>query len=158
MRISEASGSAADRGIGEGESDHDRFFMFPMGGMGNKMRASDAKVGSLIGHLNSENWRACLAPVRSNIRSVAGLSVELQNCEHPRLIEINKGHMTTMSALLQLTKGLKALSAEYSVSNLANLSPMLATLLTNVKERLGPSHELDSELMVLKATRGGGGG
>lgn len=157
----ETSGAAAglenmaDGEDDEGEVDRDKF-MFPKGPLGNKMLNFDAKVGSLVGDLSSENWRACLAPVRSNVRGVVGFSIELQTCEHPRLIEVNKKHMQSLSSMLQLMKGVKALSIEYSVPNLIALCPLLGNLLDDVKDRCGRGQELDAALMVLKVKWGGG--
>lgn len=132
----EASGSQMaadpyDEAAGDakaGDVDVERF-EFPKGTLGTKMRTCDAKVGSLMGHLCSETWRACIVPIRSNIKSVAGFNVELQNCEHPRLIELNKGHMDALSNMLQLIKGVKALASEYSVPNLVKVAPLLEKLL-----------------------------
>lgn len=58
-----------------------------------------------------------------------------------------------LANMSQLIKGVKSLGSEYSVPNLLRIAPLLGKLLVNVKERFGRGHELDAELMVLKATR-----
>lgn len=109
-------------------------------------------MGSLVGHLCSDNWRASLkdSVMRTNIRHIAGMSIDLQQCEHPRLIEINREHTETLSNMSRLMKSLKSLSAEPSVANFVALSPLLGGLTERAKHRFGNTKQLDVELMLLK--------
>lgn len=92
---------------------------FPKGRLGNAVRKSDLKVNSMLSQLQTPDWRLTMkdSSLRSNLRSTAGLHIELQSCEYPSLIQVNESH-TDVFTTMELFRSASPLSTESSPSGI----------------------------------------
>lgn len=124
----------------------------PKGKSGNAVRNAMNKVGGMLTHLSSEQWRSVMrdATLRAALGRAAGLEKELQSTEYVSLIALSSDIVQTCSCFHNAAKMIAGLQRNQSMAACASLVEHLDFLEGQLQKRVSPDKKLDDELVLLR--------
>lgn len=129
-------------------------FEFPKTRLGNACAKNWGKCKSLVAQLMTDKWSSALkAPsLRGILRTVAGLSQELQLADSPALLQQNELTIRLIGSLVSLCIAANSVKRAEEIKHYMKFAEPAGELARAIEELFGPGKKLDPELQVLQAT------